>query len=298
MQELTSNRAPGLDGIPIEFYKTFWGDIKDIFLDSIIFAHETGQLCESQYQGVITLIPKPEKELLQITNYRPITLLNCDYKIVAKVLNNRLKKLLHEIIGPQQNGFVGGRYIGHNIRLLFDVIDYMDAKNKPGAIILLDIYKAFDSLSWPFIFHVFKAYKFGKYLVSWIKILYHNTKCCVTNNNCLSPFFDIRKGVRQGDPVSPTIFIMCIEIMNKALMHDLGYKGLFIADTSLKSSMFANDTVIFLDGRASQFKQVFDILQQFSVFSGLQINLEKSQAFYIGTKRQTSNKPLYEKGLK
>ena len=68
MQELTSNRAPGLDGIPIEFYKTFWGDIKDIFLDSIIFAHETGQLCESQYQGVITLIPKPEKELLQITN--------------------------------------------------------------------------------------------------------------------------------------------------------------------------------------------------------------------------------------
>ena len=90
MQELTSNRAPGLDGIPIEFYKTFWGDIKDIFLDSIIFAHETGQLCESQYQGVITLIPKPEKELLQVTNYRPITLLNCDYKIVAKVLNNRL----------------------------------------------------------------------------------------------------------------------------------------------------------------------------------------------------------------
>ena len=110
-----------------------------------------------------------------------------------------LKKLLHEIIGPQQNGFVGGRYIGHNIRLLFDVIDYMDAKNKPGAIILLDIYKAFDSLSWPFIFHVFKAYGFGEYLVSWIKILYHNPKCCVTNNNCLSLFFNIRKGVRQGD---------------------------------------------------------------------------------------------------
>ena len=230
MQELTSNRALGLDGIPIEFYKTFWGDIKDIFLDSIIFALETGQLCESQYQGVMTLISKPEEELLQITNYRPITLLNCDYKIVAKVLNNRLKKLLHEIIGPQQNGLVGGRYIGHNIRLLFDVIDY---KNIPNAIILLDIYKAFDSLSWPFIFHVFKAYGLGKYLVFWIKILYHNPKCCVTNNNCLSPFFDIRKGVRQGDPVSPTIFIMCIEIMNKTLMHDLGYKGLSIADTSL-----------------------------------------------------------------
>ena len=100
MQELTSNRAPGLDGIPIEFYKTFWGDIKDIFLDSIIYAHKTGQLCESQYQGVITLIPKPEKELLQITNYQPLTLLNCDYKIVAKVLNNPLKKLLRKIIGP------------------------------------------------------------------------------------------------------------------------------------------------------------------------------------------------------
>ena len=79
--------------------------------------------------------------------------------------------MLHETIGPQQNGFVGGRYIGHKIRLLFDVIDYMDAKNKPGAIILLDIYKAFDSLSWPFIFHDFKAYGYGEYLVSWIKIL-------------------------------------------------------------------------------------------------------------------------------
>ena len=86
--------------------------------------------------------------------------------------------------------------------------------------------------------------------------------------------------------------------MNKALMQDVGYKGLSIADTSLKSSMSADDTVIFLDGRASQFKQVFDILQQFSVFSGLQINLEKSQTFYIGIKRQTSNKPLSEKGLK
>ena len=113
----------------------------------------------------------------------------------------------------------------------------------------------------------------------------------------MSPFFDIRKGVRQGDPVSPTIFIIFIEIMNKALMHDVGYKGLSIADTSLKYSMFADDTVIFLDGRESQFKQVFDILQQFSVLSGLQINLEKSQGFYIGTKRQTSNKPLSEKGL-
>ena len=86
--------------------------------------------------------------------------------------------------------------------------------------------------------------------------------------------------------------------MNKALMHDVGYKSLSIADTSLKSSMFADDNVYFLDGRESQFKQVFDILQQFSVFSGLQINLEKSQAFHIGTKRQTSNRPFSKKGLK
>ena len=112
MNQLYTNKSPGLDGFSIEFYKTFREEIKEPFFESIDFSVINGKLTETQYQGVITLIPKAGKDHLLACNYRPITLLNCDYKIISKVINNRLLKLLPNLIGNEQNGFVKGRYIG------------------------------------------------------------------------------------------------------------------------------------------------------------------------------------------
>ena len=152
LYHLRTNKSPGLDGFSVEFYKAFWDDLKQYFLDSINFSASTSVLTKTQYQGLITLIPKPGKDHSFPCNYRPITLLNCDYKILSKVINNRPTSVLHSLIGHEQIGFIKGRYIGHNIRILFDFIDYMDHNDDPGTLLSLDMCKAFDSLKWDFIF--------------------------------------------------------------------------------------------------------------------------------------------------
>ena len=97
LNQLHTNKSPDMDGFTIEFYKAFWNDIINCLFDSIAFSFNVCKLTDSQYQGVITLIPKPDKDHLLACNCRPITLLNCDYKIISKIINNRLKHLLHHL---------------------------------------------------------------------------------------------------------------------------------------------------------------------------------------------------------
>ena len=104
-------------------------------------------MSSSQRNGVITLIPKKDKDISYLKNYRPISLLTVDYKILAKTIANRLKKCLDILIHSDQSGFLKGRNIGNNVRLITDIIEYAKLNNIPGAILLLDIQKAFDSVS-------------------------------------------------------------------------------------------------------------------------------------------------------
>ena len=158
ISQLADNKSPGLDGFSIEFCKTFWNDIKGSFMNCINYSILKNELCESQYQGVITLFPKPGKDLLDASNYRPITLLNSDYKTISKVNNNRLYPFLPWLIKNDQNGFIKHRNIGDNIRLMFDIIDYTNYRNASGAVLFRDLHKAFDSLKCSFIFAMQKSY--------------------------------------------------------------------------------------------------------------------------------------------
>ena len=297
IDQLSCNKSPGFDGFSVEFYQAFWSDIKDIFLDCINYSFEIEYLSSSQYQGVITLLPKPDKDHTLPSNYRPITLLNCDYKILSKVLNNRIQPLLNTLVGSEQSGFIKGRYIGHNVRLLFDFIEYMDAENLPGAVLSLDICKAFDSLQWDFIFKALKYYNLDRNTIKWIEILYKQPQCCIINNNNLSPFFQVSKGVRQGDPLSPTLFVLSMQCLAKKLNADSVFTGVKIGNDALKLSMFADDTIIFLNGGYDQFKRVFVLLNDFENFSGCRLNLNKSQAFFVGSRRCERNKPFSKSGL-
>ena len=124
-------------------------------------AHALNELTVSQRRGVITLIPKEDSSLLELGNWRPITLLNDDLKIAAKAIAKRLEPLLPKLIHPDQTGFVKGRYIGENIRLISDVMEYTKVQNIPGILLSLDFRKAFDSLEWPFIMKTLDYFNFG-----------------------------------------------------------------------------------------------------------------------------------------
>ena len=167
-----------------------------------------------QRRGILNIIPKKDKDLRHLANWRPLTLLNTDYKILTKLLALRLQKVLPSIISPDQTGYLKGRYIGDNIRTIFDIIEYTKIKQIPGMMVLIDFEKAFDSISWNFLFKTLDAFNFGDNFKKWIKIIYSNPECCVTNNGFASSFFPISRGIRQGCPISALLFILVVEIMS------------------------------------------------------------------------------------
>ena len=143
LKNMANNKSPGQDGLITEFYKQYWDVIGDDFTKLVQEIYDTGQLSNSQRKGVITLLYK-QGEREAIENWRPITLLNIDYKIIAKTLAERLKEVLPNLIHPDQKGFIKGRKIDHGVRLIQDVISYYESNNEGGAIIFLYQKKAFD----------------------------------------------------------------------------------------------------------------------------------------------------------
>ena len=128
---------------------------------------------------VVKLIPKKDADLKLIKNWRPITLLNCDYKIATKAIPSRIKTLLPNLISDDQTGFIKDRFIGENIRLIDSVMKFTASKNIPGLLLFLDFEKAFDTLEWAFIHKTQRYFNFGPSLIKWIKVFYCNIESCI-----------------------------------------------------------------------------------------------------------------------
>ena len=158
-------------------------------------------MAPSQRRGVITLIPKEDSDLSSLTNWRPITLLNVDYKICSKVITKRLEKLLTFLINPDQTGFIKGRYIGQSIRLINDILEQTKLRNIPSILLQLDFRKAFDTIEWEFIQRTIALFNFGGSIQRWISIFYVNTESAVLNNGFCTNYFRLSRGVRQGCPL-------------------------------------------------------------------------------------------------
>ena len=181
LKSMEPEKTPGSDGIPAEFYKIFWNDISEHLVTSINHAYQKEQFSVTQRRGIIKLIPKKDAEPFLIKNWRPISLLNCDYKIAAKALANRVKKVLPKLVNSDQTGFMKGRFIGENIRLIDGVINFAEAENIPGLLLFLDLKKAFDTTEWAFIEKNFQQFNFDPSMIKWINICYNNIESCVLN---------------------------------------------------------------------------------------------------------------------
>ena len=161
LKTMEMGKSPGTDGLPAEFYKVFWNDVSTYLLASLNSSLSKGHLSISQRRGLITLIPKKNKPQQFLKNWRPISQLNCDYKIAAKAVATRMKRVLPDIINNDQTGFLKGRSIGGNVRLLNSVISYAEQQNIPGMLLFIDFEKAFDTLEWKFLEKTLRLYNFG-----------------------------------------------------------------------------------------------------------------------------------------
>ncbi len=217
VKDLPNNKSPGSDGFAIEFYKFFWKDVKCLVTDSILYGGDTGKLSIDQRRGVLALLPKKGKDIRLLKNWRPLTLLNTHYKIVAKLLATRLQKVLFKLISPDQSGYLKGRYIGNNIRNIYDIIDFTEQMQTHGMIVFIDFEKAFDTIKWDFLINCLSAFGFGPFFIRCVKTLYNDILTCVTNNGHSSAFFNPQRGIRQGCPLSALLFLLVVETLSLAI---------------------------------------------------------------------------------
>lgn len=277
------NKSPGSDGIPVEFYKIFWEDIKTLLIESINSAYQTGEMTITQRKGILKLLYK-KNEKTSLSNWRPISLLNTDYKILAHVLAQRLKKVIHKVIHTDQVGYIKGRNINTNIRLIQDVIDYFEDGKEEGAIIFLDFQKAFDTVNHEFLHKVLSKFNFGASFKKWINIIYKNAQSCVSNNGWISQPFNINRGIRQGCPLSALLFLLVVEILavqvrteqNDGLKINVRGEDKFINITQL-----ADDTTLFVKDKEAIIKNL-KLIEDFGEVSGLKLNKEKTEGLWIG----------------
>ena len=291
LKSFSSNKTPGCDGFTKEFYDIFFETVGDDLVNSYSAAFKAGELSISQKRGVITLIPKDDEYLLILENWRPITLLNMDYKVIAKIIAKRIETLLPVLIHEDQTGFVKERFIGENVRLINDVMNYLDNCNSSGILVAIDFKKAFDSLEWSFIKLCMAKFNFGDNILRWVSLFYQGTQTAVLNNGFMTDFFNVSRGVRQGCPLSPYLFILCAEILAHKIRKVENIKGIKIFNTEIKLSQFADDTTLFCADTLSV-QNVLALIHKFGKLSGLCLNERKTKAVWLGKDKNCKAKPL------
>ena len=283
--KMSINKAPGITGFTAEFFKAFWNDLGAIIVLYINAARDDNFFI-TQRRGVITLIPK-KGEQNNLQNKRPICLLDVIYKIVAKVIAMRINSVIRKLVSNAQTGYIKGRYIGENLRLVSDVIEYCQTDSINGVIIACDYQAAFDSLEHEFLFLALKAYNFGDDLIRWVKLLYRDSNLTIVNNGYTSPWFSCSRGTFQGSPISGIMFALAVEVLACNLRNENTFHGIEISGEEIKISLYADDITLFAKDLPSA-ERALEKLDLFSKASGLFLNVSKSHAMWVGPSKGSS----------
>ena len=251
----------------------------------------TGSMGASQRKGIITLIPK-SNDTLDINNYRPISLLCVDYKILAKILSERIKCVLHKVINSKQFCGVPGRSINQCNMELRDLIYYSNDSNLDLALLNLDWYKAFDLVPVDFVFNILQTLGFGEQFVGYIKTLYSGIESSLMVNNILSDSFPVSRSVRQGCPLSMSLFILFQEPFYRAVVASRVFRPLTLPDsTEINLLGYADDTTLLVTNERSLL-EAFSLIRKFEKATGSKLNINKTKIYGTGNWRGRDQWPI------
>ncbi|XP_010456839.1 PREDICTED: uncharacterized protein LOC104738352 [Camelina sativa] len=280
------NKTPGPDGLPAEFFKSSWYiigqdltmGVQQFFLDSFIPS--------ALKSTSLILIPKIPGTL-DVRDFRPISCLKMAYKIISRLLLDRLKIHLPDLILPNQTAYITDRLLLENVLLASEVMQgYQLASGKERITLKVDISKAFDSVRWDFLLSSLHAYKVPQGFINWIRACACFPSFSISINGVYSGFFKGRTCLRQGDPLFPIQFVMIMNVLS-LMLNKAAEEGSFnyhpgCEDLKLTHLCFADDLLIFLEGSEHSLRGVMSVLSEFEEMSRLGMNIEKTSMFCSG----------------
>ena len=294
VKSLSLNKSPGPDGFTLEFYLKFWHLLAPLLCRLYNFCFTEECLPESLQTSVTRLIFKKRGDVKDLKNWRPISLLNTDYKILSKVITLRLSRVLGSLVDPDQTCSVPGRSITSNVTLLRDVLDYIERTNESGILVSLDQEKAFDRVNHSFLFRLLEHLGFGPSFVKWVHTLYTGANMRIILNGYLSGKIELKRGVRQGDPLSPLLYVLCVEVLASQIRSSPFISGFLLPGSGgahFRVRQYADDTTTFLKN-VSSLVQLFNLVSIYERGSGAKLNRSKTEAMWLGAWRSRADEPL------
>ena len=289
LKSFNNNKSPGIDGLPVEFYVRFFHIIRDELCSMIRNSLDIGKLTLSQRKAILILLFKGgDCELL--SSWRPISLICVDTKIISKILANRIKPLMNQCISKEQY-CSNDKSITECNNVTRDMIYFINDKNETGALINVDLQKAFDSVDHSFLFAVMRKMGFCLKFISLIKTLYNDILSTCLVNGHLSNQFDIKRGVRQGCPLSMILYVFSQEPLYRAFKATNQIQTFNIPCRNIKMLGFADDTSLFVNSDLSLIS-IFNILNYFGMASGIKVNTKKTRILGFGAWKYRTDWPI------
>lgn len=283
---LPRNKTSGPDGYSSEFFKGCWRVVGPEITEAVLEFFREGHLLKQWNATTLVLIPKfPTAS--RTTDFRPISCLNTMYKVISKLLASRLQGLLSQVISSSRSAFMPGRLRAEIVLLATEIVQGYNRRNiEPRAMLKVDIQKAFDSVNWSFILSALRALRIPEFFVGWISECITTPTFSVCLNGNSSGYFKSSKGLRQGDPLSPYLFVLAMEIFSRLIqsIFDQGYIHYHpkTSGMSISHLMFADDVMIFFDGSEASLHGINEVLDDFASWSGLHMNRNKTQLYLAG----------------
>lgn len=282
---LATGKAPGPDGFTAEFFKSLKEQVSPVMTQCFNEILQRGILRPESKNAYIKVLPKPGKDPLLPSSYRPISLIDVDQKMLSKIVADRLAAILPHLIGASQVGFVKGRAAVGNIRKVLAALDKVNTDPHSGehpVLLALDAEKAFDNVKWSWLDQVLDRMEITGAFRMLLRGIYTAPTAQICTLGYLSTLIPLRRGTRQGCPLSPLLFDIAIEPLARHLEDTNLFRGIQIHTNVIKLAMFADDVILFLSDPVAHIPEIFHLLQHYGSFSGYKVNVSKSEVLEIG----------------
>ena len=294
IQRAKNNKSPGTDGFPSEFYKTFKEELMPLLVSTFNYTHREGKIPPSWKEAIISVIHKEGKDKEYCSNYRPISVLNMDYKLYTSIISKRLENCMTELIDEDQTGFIKGRQTQDNIRRALHVVDEIQRAESEAVLVSIDAEKAFDSVNWKFLYKVMARLGFNEKSIQKISALYQEPTARIKINGSLSNRIKLERSTRQGCCLSPTLFALFIEPLAQVIRENTDIIGVTVKGREQKVGLFADDVILYLEKPDQCLPKLMQLLEDYGKYSGYKLNIAKTQILALNYSPQQDIRNRYK----